>query len=56
MLSELLAGADPPEAFTAGVAAACASCLMQYAAEFDLAEAVRIRGEMRIGTAGAGTP
>ena len=48
MLSELLAGADPVQAFTSGVAAACASCLTQYAAEFDRAEALRIRGEMRI--------
>ena len=48
MLSELLAGADPPGAFTAGLAAACASCLTQYAAEFDRAEALRIRREMRI--------
>ena len=48
MLSELLAGATPVEAFTAGLAAACASCLTQYAAEFDRAEALRIRGEMRI--------
>ena len=48
MLSELLAGTDPVRAFTAGVAAACASCLTQYAAEFDRAEALRIRGEMRI--------
>ena len=48
MLSELLSGSDPLEAFTAGVAAACASCLTQYAAEFDREEALRIRGEMRI--------
>ena len=48
MLSELLAGADPVNAFATGVAAACASCLTQYAAEFDREEAVRIRGEMRI--------
>ena len=48
MLSELLAGIDPVQAFTAGVAAACASCLTQYAAEFDRAEALRIGGEMRI--------
>ena len=48
MLSKLLAGSDPPNAFTAGLAAACASCLTQYAADFDRAEALRIRGEMRI--------
>ena len=48
MLSELLAGAPPVDAFTAGLAAACASCLTQYAAEFDRAEALRIRKEMRI--------
>ena len=48
MLSELLADATPVEAFTAGLAAACASCLKQYAAEFDRAEAIRIRKEMRI--------
>lgn len=48
MLSELLAGVSPVEAFTAGLAAACASCLTQYAAEFDRAGALRIRGEMRI--------
>ena len=48
MLSELLAGTGPLEAFTSGIAAACASCLTQYAAEFDRAEALRIRGEMRI--------
>jgi len=48
MLSELLAGADPPGAFTAGLAAACASCLTLHAAEFDRAEALRIRGKMRI--------
>ena len=48
MLSELLAGADPVHAFTAGLAAACASCLSQFAAEFDRTEALRIRGEMRI--------
>ena len=52
MLSELLAGADPPDAFISGLAAACASCLTQYAAEFDRAEALRIRGEMRIEPAG----
>ena len=48
MLSELLAGTGPVQAFTTGVAAACASCLTQYAAEFDRAEALRIGGEMRI--------
>ena len=48
MLSELLAGIDPVQSFTTGVAAACASCLTQYAAEFDRTEALRIRGEMRI--------
>ncbi len=48
MLSELVAGADPVQAFTAGLAAACASCITKYAAEFDRAEALRIRGEMRI--------
>ena len=48
MLSELLTGVSPAEAFTAGLAAACASCLTQYAAEFDRAEALRIRGEMRV--------
>ncbi len=48
MLSELLAGADPVQAFTSGLAAACASCLMKYAAEFDRAEALRIRDGMRI--------
>lgn len=48
MLSELLAGVFPVEAFTAGLAAACASCLTQYAAEFDRAEALRIKNEMRI--------
>jgi len=48
MLSELLAGGDPVQAFAAGLAAACASCLTEYAAEFDRAEAIRIRGEMRI--------
>ena len=48
MLSELLAGSSPVEAFTAGLAAACASCLRQYAAEFDRAEALRIRAGMRI--------
>ena len=48
MLSELLAGIDPVQSFTTGVAAACASCLTQYAAEFDRTEALRIGGEMRI--------
>ena len=48
MLSELLAGTDPPEAFAAGLAAACASCLTQYAADFDREEALRIRDGMRI--------
>ena len=48
MLSELLAGADPLKAFTTGIAAACASCLKQYAADFDRAEALRIRDGMRI--------
>ena len=52
MLSELLAGADPPEAFTTGLAAACASCLTPYAAGFDRAEALRIRSKMRTETAG----
>ena len=47
-VSELLAGVSPVEAFTAGLAAACASCLTQYAAEFDRAEALRIKNEMRI--------
>ncbi len=50
MLSELLAGADPVNAFTAGLAAACASCLTRYAAEFDRAEALRIRAGMQIET------
>jgi len=50
MLSELLAGADPVQAFAAGLAAACASCLTRYVADFDRAEALRIRGEMRIET------
>ena len=49
MLSELLAGADPVRAFASGLAAACASCITPYAADFDRAEALRIRGEMRIG-------
>ena len=48
MLSELAAGADPVHAFTAGLAAACASCLTRYAAGFDRAEALRIRAGMRI--------
>ena len=48
MLSELLAGSDPVQAFAAGVAAACASCITQYAADFSRADALRIRGEMRI--------
>lgn len=48
MLSELLAGSSPVEAFTAGLAAACASCLTQYAAEFDRTEAIRILNDMRI--------
>ena len=48
MFSELLAGADSVQAFAAGLAAACASCLTQYAAEFDRAEALLIRDEMRI--------
>jgi len=48
MLSELLAGSDPTEAFAAGLAAACASCLTQYAADFDREEALRIRDGMRI--------
>ena len=50
MLSELLAGTDPVNAFTVGVAAACANCLTRHAAEFDRAEAIRIRNEMRIET------
>ena len=56
MLSELVAGADPVQAFTAGLAAACASCLTRYAADFDRAEALRIRAGMRIETASPGTP
>jgi len=48
MLSELVAGSDPLKAFTAGLAAACASCLTRYAADFDRAEALRIRDEMRV--------
>ena len=48
MLSELLAGSDPPEAFAAGLAAACASCLTQYAADFDREKALRIRDGMQI--------
>ena len=51
MLSELVAGSDPLKAFTAGLAAACASCLTRHAADFDRAEALRIRGGMRIETA-----
>jgi len=51
MLSELLAGSDPVQAFAAGVAAACASCITQYAADFGREDALRIRGEMRIETA-----
>ena len=47
MLSELLAGADPLNAFTTGIAAACASCLSQYAADFDRTEALEIRDKMR---------
>jgi tagatose 6-phosphate kinase len=47
MLSELLAGTDPLNAFTTGIAAACASCLTQYAADFDRTEALRIRNGMR---------
>ena len=53
MLSELLAGSGPLEAFTAGLAAACASCLTQYAAEFDRAEALRIRNGMHVEAAGS---
>ena len=48
MISDILAGASPVEAFTAGLAAACASCLTQYAADFDRAEALRIKNEMRV--------
>lgn len=48
MLSELIAGSDPVQAFTAGLAAACASCLTRYAADFDRAEALRIREGMRV--------
>ena len=48
MLSELVAGADAVSAFAAGLAAACASCVTRYAAEFDRAEALRLRDEMRI--------
>lgn len=48
MLSELLGGSDAVSAFAAGLAAACASCLTRYAAEFDRAEALRLRDEMRI--------
>ena len=54
MLSELVAGSDPVQAFTAGLAAACASCLTRYAADFDRAEALRIRAGMRIETAPPG--
>ncbi len=50
MLSELLAGSDPLNAFNSGLAAACASCLTQYAAEFGRAEALRIKTEMRTET------
>ena len=50
MLSELLAGATPVDAFIAGIAAACASCLKQYAADFDRTEAFRIENEMRVET------
>ena len=50
MLSELIAGSDPLKAFTAGLAAACASCLTRHAADFDRAEALRIRDGMRIET------
>ena len=53
MLSELVAGFDPLKAFSAGLAAACASCLTRYAADFDRAEALRILGGMRVGTAGS---
>ena len=56
MLSELVAGADPVQAFTAGLAAACASCLTRYAADFDRAEALRIRAGMRIEPASPGSP
>ena len=48
MLSELAAGSDPVQAFTTGLAAACASCLTRYAADFDRAGALRIRAGMRI--------
>jgi len=54
MLSELVAGSDPVQAFTAGLAAACASCLTRYAADFDWAKALRIRAGMRIETAPPG--
>ena len=50
MLSELLAGSAPVQAFAAGLAAACASCITQHVADFSRAEALRIRGEMRIET------
>ena len=56
MLSELLAGTDPLNAFTTGIAAACASCLTQYAADFDREEALRIQSGMRIETANPRTP
>lgn len=56
MLSELLGGADPVKAFTAGLAAACSSCLTQYAADFDRTEAVRILDGMRIEPATHATP
>ena len=54
MLSELVAGSDPVQAFTAGLAAACASCITRYAADFDRAEALRIRAEMRVENAPPG--
>ena len=56
MLSELVAGSDPVQAFTTGIAAACASCLTRYAADFDRAEALRIRAGMRIESAVPGKP
>ena len=56
MLSELVAGSDPVQAFTTGIAAACASCLTRYAADFDRAEALRIRAGMRIEPAVPGKP
>ena len=55
MLSELLAGTDPLNAFTTGIAAACASCLSQYAADFDRAEALGIRDRMRIEAVASGS-